>query len=83
MGEVHGLTIFVASAAVTFLSLARTAPGVSLWTHVSRYMFAIATGLALDVVVTWALWAVGFPIVNGTLRRNIGVLEIRVTAGQH
>ncbi|TCG01063.1 hypothetical protein BZM26_09940 [Paraburkholderia strydomiana] len=71
VGEIHALAVFIASAGLSFFSLATTAPGAALWTHLSRFVFAAAVGLAFDVVVTWALWAVGFPIVNGTVRRGL------------
>lgn len=70
-GEVHALAIIIAGAGVAFLVLAKTDPGAALSTRVSRYTFALMSGLAFNVVVTWSLWAIGYPIVNETVRRGL------------
>jgi hypothetical protein len=71
VGEIHALACFVAGAGVTFLLLGMTQPGAGLSTKVNRYLFALMGGLAFNVLVTWGLWAVGYPIVNGTIRRGL------------
>jgi len=71
VGEIHGLACFVAGAGVMFLLLATTEPGSAFSTKANRYMFALMGGLAFDVIVTWGLWAIGYPIVNGTVRRGL------------
>jgi hypothetical protein len=66
-GEIHGLACFAAGLGLTFLLLAITEPGSALSTRANRYLFAVMGGLAFEVVVTWGLWAIGYPIVNGTV----------------
>lgn len=70
-GEIHALACLAGGAGVTFLLLAITEPGTAFSTRVNRYLFAILGGLACNVVLTWGLWAIGFPITNGTVRRGL------------
>jgi hypothetical protein len=70
-GELNGLACFIGGAAVTFFLLGMSEPGTSFSTRLSRYMFAVGGGLAANVIVTWGLWAVGYPIINGTVRRGL------------
>lgn len=70
-GELNGLACFIGGAGVTFFLLGMSEPGTSFSTRLSRYMFALCGGLAADVIVTWGLWAIGYPIINGTIRRGL------------
>jgi hypothetical protein len=71
VGKIHALACFVSGAGVTFLLLAMNDPGRALLTRANRYLFAVMGGLAFNVVVTWGLWAVGYPMVNGTVRLGL------------
>ncbi|WP_423383564.1 hypothetical protein [Burkholderia sp. LMG 32019] len=71
IGEINALALFVVGGAVSFLLLARTTPASSLSTQFSRFMFALMGGTATYVVMTWGLWAVGVPIVTGTVKRGL------------
>jgi hypothetical protein len=71
VGEIHALACFVAGAGIAFLLLAITEPGAVFSTRANRYLFAVMGGLAFNVVVTWGLWAVGYPMTNGTVRRGL------------
>ncbi|MFC0698275.1 hypothetical protein [Paraburkholderia humisilvae] len=71
VGEFHALALFIAAAGVMFLLLASTEPGTALSTRVNRYMFALMGGVAFNVVATWGLWAIGYPMVNGTIQRGL------------
>jgi len=70
-GEIHALACLAAGAGVTFLLLAITEPGTALSKRVNRYLFAILGGVAGNVILTWGLWAIGFPIMNGTVQRGL------------
>jgi hypothetical protein len=70
-GQLNGLACFMGGATVTFFLLATSDPGRALSTRVSRYVFAVSAGLAADVIATFGLWAIGFPIINGTIRRGL------------
>lgn len=70
-GGINALAMFLIGGAVAFLLLARTRPGAAFWTRASRYLFAFAGGMAANVVLTWGMWAAGFPIDNGTVRRGL------------
>ncbi|WP_321935469.1 hypothetical protein [Paraburkholderia sp. J8-2] len=70
-GSVNALAMMFVGAALAFLLLAITRSGNGIWTRASRYLFAVAGGFAADVVLTWGLWAAGFPIENGTVRRGL------------
>ncbi|KWK06090.1 hypothetical protein WM11_11925 [Burkholderia ubonensis] len=70
-GELNALALFAMGIAAVFLSLARTEPGRTISTQCLRYLFALASGTAVNVVLTWGLWAIGFPITNGTVRSGL------------
>lgn len=67
-GEINALAFLVAGISVTFLLLARTRPGLTLGTQGLRYLFALIGGSAANVLLTWAAWACGFSVSNGTRR---------------
>ncbi len=71
LGEIHALAFVVAGLGVMFMLLAVTVPGTTLSTKLNRYLFAVTGGLAFNVVVTWGLWAAGYPVTNGTIRRGL------------
>lgn len=71
VGGIHALACLIAGAGITFLLLATTEPGTTFSTRANRYLFAIMGGTAFNLVVTWGLWAVGFPIANWTVRRGL------------
>ena len=71
IGQIDALACVAAGASVTFLLLAITKPGTALSTRVNRYLFAILGGVAGNVILTWGLWAVGIPIMNGTVQRGL------------
>lgn len=70
-GEIHALACLAAGAGVTFLLLAITEPGTALSTRVNRCLFAIMGGLAANMILTWGLWAIGVPMINGTIQRGL------------
>ncbi|MGU7843791.1 hypothetical protein ACV22V_30540 [Burkholderia sp. AW33-5] len=70
-GEVNALAIFVFGVAVLFFLLGRCEPGDTLATQALRYLFALIGGTAANVLITWGLWAVHFPLVNGTIRSGL------------
>jgi hypothetical protein len=53
------------------LLLAMTEPGTAFSTQANRYLFAVMGGLAFNAVAAWALWAVGYPLINGMVRRGL------------
>ncbi|WP_321809043.1 hypothetical protein [Burkholderia sp. BCC1993] len=71
IGEINALAMFVFGVASLFFLLGRCEPGKTLGTQGLRYLFALLGGTAVNVVLTWGLWAIGFPIVNGTIRRGL------------
>lgn len=71
IGEIHGLACFVAGLGVTCLLLGASRPGASVFTQALRYMFALNTGAGFQATMTWGLWAVGYPIENGTIQRGL------------
>ena len=70
-GEINALAFFVVGIGVAFLLLARTQPGLTLGTQGLRYLFALIGGSATNVLLTWATWACGFAVSNGTIKRGI------------
>ncbi|PCE30351.1 hypothetical protein BZL54_21915 [Burkholderia ubonensis subsp. mesacidophila] len=70
-GELNALALFALGIAAVFLSLARTEPGRTMSTRCLRYLFALVSGTAANVVLTWGLWAIGFPITNDTVRSGL------------
>ncbi|RQR65236.1 hypothetical protein [Burkholderia sp. Bp9015] len=70
-GEINVLAFFVAGIGIAFLLLARTRPGSTLGTQGLRYLFALMGGSAANVLLTWATWACGFAVSNGTIKRGI------------
>ncbi|KUZ76879.1 hypothetical protein [Burkholderia ubonensis] len=71
LGEVNGLAMFVFGVATLFFLLGRCEPGKTLATQGLRYLFALLGGTATNVVLTWGLWSIHFPIVNGTIQRGL------------
>ncbi|MEB2558812.1 hypothetical protein [Burkholderia cenocepacia] len=71
MGEINDLATYVFGAATLFFLLGRCEPGKTLATQGMRYLFAFIGGTAANVVLTWGLWAIRFPIVNGTIQRGL------------
>lgn len=71
IGELYALACFAAGVGVMSLLLSITEPGTAPSTRVSRYLFAFMGGLAFNVIVTWGLWALEVPIMNGTVRRGL------------
>jgi hypothetical protein len=71
VGEIHAVACFVAGFGVTFLLLALTEPGTAFSTQANRYLFAVMGGLAFNGVAAWALWAVGYPLINEMVRRGL------------
>ncbi|MEX3555938.1 MAG: hypothetical protein VB131_04880 [Burkholderia gladioli] len=70
-GEVNALALFILGIAAAFFLLGRCVPGRTLATQWIRYLFALIGGTAANVILTWALWAIGLPIVNGTVQRGL------------
>jgi len=70
-GDINALACLMAGGGVTCFLLASSEPGAAFLTRSSRYMFAFIAGLATNVISTWALWAIGYPIINGTIKRGL------------
>ncbi|PQP10826.1 hypothetical protein C5615_32695 [Burkholderia cepacia] len=62
VGEVNALAMFVFGMAALFFLLGRCEPGKTLATQGLRYLFALMGGTATNVVLTWGLWSVHFPM---------------------
>ncbi|MDF0506766.1 hypothetical protein POK33_39115 [Burkholderia cenocepacia] len=71
IGEINALAFFVFGVGVTFLLLARTRPGLTLGTQGLRYLFALVGGSGANVLLTWATWARGFSVSNGTIMKGL------------
>lgn len=69
--EVNGLACFVGGIGMVFFLLAVTQPGKRFSTTVNRYMFALLGGMSFNIISTYALWAMGLPVMNGTIKRGL------------
>lgn len=69
--EVNGLACFVGGIGTVFFLLAVTQPGTRLSTTVNRYMFALLGGMSFNIISTYSLWAMGLPVMNGTIKRGL------------
>ncbi|CAM2164663.1 conserved membrane hypothetical protein [Burkholderia latens] len=70
-GELNALALFIVGGAVMLFLLARSEPGARFGTQLLRYLYALMSGTAANVILTWGFWAAKLPIMNGTIRRDL------------
>lgn len=70
-GAVNALACLIAGVAASFGCLAYYPAAKTPSVQFQRHLFAVVAGLAVYVVSTWGLWAIGVPIENGTVRRGL------------